>query len=83
MPRLPVPPGLCCAACRDPFAGALARRTPDGYVHARPCRSPEVLDRGHWITVRGVSRWVGAPKPARPQGALVDGDRKVCVYSTA
>lgn len=56
--RLPVPPGLCCVACRFPLAGELARRTPDGWVHSAPCLSDRELDGGRWVTVRGVRRWI-------------------------
>lgn len=55
-----IPPGLTCAACRDPFARALARRTREGYVHATPCQAPAELTAGRWVNVRGISRWVAA-----------------------
>lgn len=51
-----IPAGLTCAACEQPFARALARRTPVGYVHARPC--PVALTEGRWVTTRGIARWV-------------------------
>lgn len=55
-----IPPGLTCARCADPFARELARRTERGYVHAVPCRAPDVLTGGRWAMVRGVSRWIAA-----------------------
>ena len=54
----PVPPGLTCAACGDPFAGEVVRRTPAGMVHAVSCGSPDVLDAGRWVLIRGVRRWI-------------------------
>lgn len=58
--RLPIPPGLLCAACTLGFAGDLARRTPVGWVHATPCVSPTALTEGRWVNRGGVRKWVPA-----------------------
>lgn len=60
MSRLPVPPGLTCATCRQPFRRALARRTRAGWTHAAECVSPETLTEGRWVNRRGIQRWEAA-----------------------
>ena len=55
-----VPPGLLCARCLLGFGRTLARRTPAGWVHTRPCDSPAVLDGGRWVSRGGVARWEAA-----------------------
>lgn len=58
-----IPPGLTCAVCQQPFARALARRTPAGYQHAAPCpevESPPALTDGQWVNRGGVRRWEAA-----------------------
>jgi len=52
-----IPPGLTCATCHQPFRRALARRTREGWVHARDCVSAEVLTEGRWVCRRGVQVW--------------------------
>lgn len=55
-----LPPGLTCVTCRLGLRDGLARRTNQGYVHARPCVSPTDLTDlpGRWVNVRGINRWV-------------------------
>ncbi len=54
-----IPPGLTCAECTHMFDGALATRTPAGYVHSDPCpESPRTLNGGRWVMRGGISRWV-------------------------
>jgi len=55
-----IPAGLLCATCALPFNRAYARRTHIGYVHARPCASPVVLNGGQWVNKGGVMRWEAA-----------------------
>lgn len=52
-----IPPGLTCAACRLPFAGCIARRTPNGFVHAASCASRTNLTGGVWVQRHGVMVW--------------------------
>ncbi len=54
------PPGLTCAACRQPFRGQLVRRTRAGWVHAQECVSPRVLTDGRWVQRGLVQRWEAA-----------------------
>ena len=53
-----IPPGLTCAECTHPFDGALASRTPAGFVHAECPESPRELNGGRWVMRGGISRWV-------------------------
>lgn len=52
-------PGLCCAACLQPFGGRVAKVTDEGYVHSAKCVSPAELTDGYWApTGRGTMVWV-------------------------
>ena len=60
----PVPPGLTCAACGDPFAGEVVRRTPRGLIHPYTCASPDALSDGRWVMRSGIRRWTTDRKAA-------------------
>lgn len=53
-------PGLTCARCGEALAGALCRRTDDGFVHVARCWTPAALTGGVWALVGHVRRWVRA-----------------------